>query len=128
MAHTTWQHLVMLANKAGGSGGGMKRVPSVSDQCDQMDKLYRNQNYARVGAMCVFPTLAEFEACFDPVLERFPFASGLKVDHQHLPINILNVGLVDIVKGAVMSDDQIIAYLQPFITQNHQKVNRFIVL
>jgi hypothetical protein len=39
----------------------MKRVQSVSDQCDQMDKMYRNQNFSRVGVMAIYPTLEDFE-------------------------------------------------------------------
>ena len=64
------QHLSNPRLPLSGPSGGMKRVPSVSDQCDQLEQIYRDQNYARVGVMCVFRTLDEFEANIDSVLAR----------------------------------------------------------
>lgn len=105
----------------------MKRVQSVSDQCDQMDKMYRNQNFSRVGVMAIFPTLVDFEQHLDAVLGRFPVLTPDTKPRdnggEHLPINILNVGLADIVKGQPMTDNQMVAVLQPYIMMNKDKVD-----
>jgi hypothetical protein len=62
----------------------------------------------------------------DAVLDRFPVLTAdtkpRDLGGEHLPINILNVGLADIVKGQAMTDNHMVAVLQPYIMQNRDKV------
>ncbi|KNC83894.1 hypothetical protein SARC_03882 [Sphaeroforma arctica JP610] len=73
-----------------GKEDSIKRVASISDKVDQLDKLYQDNDWARHGAMALFADLTEFRKHAEELIRRFPTKAPASTRPA---MNILNIAL-----------------------------------